>query len=702
MRLKTPVASWLFVSMILLLIINLPTVTSAAQPSNGVAQPFYLSSANYPAAVNYNGRTYVVWNGEVSSPITPDPYITYYNPITGVWATSVKIADGPLIDDYHGAPIIIIDDNDYIHIFYGGHGTDLKHSKSVNPEDISSWTAQSVPATNVTYPSALKHPNGDIYIFYRRGEAGLPKKAYSYVKSTDNGTTWDAFVDVVDFFAEGFAIYPFNTELYGNDEIHIGWRELNESTGARTTIYHAFLNISDNNMYAIDGTNLGSLVDKTEADANLIVDVKEEVLRGTLHLDDSGTLYMLYGSQSIPGGDYNTTFARWKGGAWVNETVVTSGDGGAPYNYHDFIVHALEQDPFEGISEELPTGGEYISATGLLLSYDMETLSSGLMRDFSGNDNNGTITGANSVTGLFGQARNFEADDEEYITVPEDDSLDGKRTIALWFKPEGGWSSAESLSQQLVNHRSDIAEWNGIYLFLSATDGSFYVAVDSGAPAIATAVSTTTSWSEVWYHVVAVADGSNILLYINGMLEDTGDALSTAFPDVIDSNPLRIGTKRTADDAFYDGLIDEMLIFNRILNASEISYLAGSPPANIEAYITTAGASGFGGDMERWSWDGITWSQEEIILTESEAGVALNNPKVPLNYSLGAKMFFSEVDRTDFSNADLKIYVYPAVPPPFYPPVADIPFTQYFIVLGFLAILILTLVGAWRLKEMRL
>ncbi len=36
------------------------------------------------------------------------------------------------------------------------------------------------------------------------------------------------------------------------------------------------------------------------------------------------------------------------------------------------------------------------------------------------------------------------------------------------------------------------------------------------------------------------------------------------------------------------------------------------------------------------------------------------------------------------------------------PPLADIPFVQYFIVLAFLAVLILTLVGAWRLKEMRL
>ncbi len=36
------------------------------------------------------------------------------------------------------------------------------------------------------------------------------------------------------------------------------------------------------------------------------------------------------------------------------------------------------------------------------------------------------------------------------------------------------------------------------------------------------------------------------------------------------------------------------------------------------------------------------------------------------------------------------------------PPTISTPFVQYFIVLGFLAILVLTLVGAWRLKEMRL
>lgn len=51
-----------------------------------------------------------------------------------------------------------------------------------------------------------------------------------------------------------------------------------------------------------------------------------------------------------------------------------------------------------GISADLPTGSPAVSASGLVLAYDMETLTGALMKDFSGNANDGTISGATDAT----------------------------------------------------------------------------------------------------------------------------------------------------------------------------------------------------------------------------------------------------------------------------------------------------------------
>ena len=69
-----------------------------------------------------------------------------------------------------------------------------------------------------------------------------------------------------------------------------------------------------------------------------------------------------------------------------------------------------------------------------------------------------------------------------------------------------------------------------------------------------------------WTHVAAVYDGTQLKLYVNGML----DAVSTA-GGVIPSNtlPLRIGADSNGNSLF-DGRIDEVEIFNRALSQSEI------------------------------------------------------------------------------------------------------------------------------------
>src|SRR3990172_4085149 len=153
--------------------------------TNGVSQPN--NFIDYPSATYFNGRTYVVYQGsEDGGAHTPDPYATYYDHATSMWATPVKIANGPLTDDDHGAPSILIDASGYIHVFYGAHPKPVRYSRSTNSEDISSWTTHAPLYDLLTYTKPIL-VGSTIYLVVRESNAGDTASWQDYITSTDGG-----------------------------------------------------------------------------------------------------------------------------------------------------------------------------------------------------------------------------------------------------------------------------------------------------------------------------------------------------------------------------------------------------------------------------------------------------------------------------------------------------------------------------------
>jgi len=76
-----------------------------------------------------------------------------------------------------------------------------------------------------------------------------------------------------------------------------------------------------------------------------------------------------------------------------------------------------------------------------------------------------------------------------------------------------------------------------------------------------------------WIHVAGVLDGTHTHIYKNGVLRDS-DALTITMDNT--DSPLRIGTYR-ADEAFFNGTIDEVKIYKTALSEQAIKdqYLAG-------------------------------------------------------------------------------------------------------------------------------
>ena len=78
-----------------------------------------------------------------------------------------------------------------------------------------------------------------------------------------------------------------------------------------------------------------------------------------------------------------------------------------------------------------------------------------------------------------------------------------------------------------------------------------------------------------WHHVVATCDGSTWNLYVDCNLE-TSITVNTINPDVTTNVPLTVGYFYMGDSGdyrYFDGSIDEVRIYNRVLDNSERSAL---------------------------------------------------------------------------------------------------------------------------------
>jgi antitoxin component of RelBE/YafQ-DinJ toxin-antitoxin module len=77
---------------------------------------------------------------------------------------------------------------------------------------------------------------------------------------------------------------------------------------------------------------------------------------------------------------------------------------------------------------------------------------------------------------------------------------------------------------------------------------------------------------------------------------------------------------------------------------------------DIECYLTATGQAGRGGDIEKWNWNGSSWSKVATVFTETASGYALNNPVIPVNHDT-VGLVFSEVKADEYVTL-LKVYAY--------------------------------------------
>ncbi len=213
-------------------------------------------------------------------------------------------------------------------------------------------------------------------------------------------------------------------------------------------------------------------------------------------------------------------------------------------------------------------GSAGAAVSGLVAEWHFD----GSAQDTSGNGNNGTINGAAFVQGISGQALSFNGVDD-MVVVPHSPSLSlDKYTLEAWIKRDQNRELVATEAIIVKRYEQSWMDNYGLYIYPNGK-----VAASSYSPDIWTWFDLTSAKNisaGEWYHIAATYDRTTLKIYINGVLDNS---VNTQYRPYQNNYQLVIGRACWGDPCLFkpsnpsfNGIIDEVRIYNRALSASEI------------------------------------------------------------------------------------------------------------------------------------
>lgn len=304
----------------------------------------YWNLAAEPRAAYYNGKTFLTWVTDSN-----DLYAAHYDHASHTLSTPYHFGTADTSPDgsIHNQPSLLVRTSDHRVMVFQCSDASGEHPGvfwvSTSAEDATAFGSINLIdslVTSPTYPIPVQLASGAIYYFVRYFTAGTAHTGY--FKSTDDGSTWSAFVSLLS---------PASTTAQycrlGTDGTRIDiFTTDTDRVASPASIYHLYLDSSDN-LRKSDGTLIGAAGSGpySAASGTLVKNTSEgscwtlgwgydgSAVCGLIAVNDTASTRVLF------------RHARWTGLAW-NVTNVTDSNGRIASNYFQTGAAMAKADPW--------------------------------------------------------------------------------------------------------------------------------------------------------------------------------------------------------------------------------------------------------------------------------------------------------------------------------------------------------------------
>ena len=192
------------------------------------------------------------------------------------------------------------------------------------------------------------------------------------------------------------------------------------------------------------------------------------------------------------------------------------------------------------------------------------------MQDLSGNGNHVASDGTISIDGKINEARDFgDANDYGYVDIGSSPVFDAdETTIEAWFEPKSYATGIGEDEARTIIWNGDCTGGHDPYWVLVNVDGHLEARMDYETPYQHQVITSDNALTlNTWHHFALSISAAETKLYIDSALQT--EIITGAGSTCKGTNYIAIGRSMWHWNAF-DGLIDEVKIYDRALDSDEI------------------------------------------------------------------------------------------------------------------------------------
>ncbi|MHC4435103.1 MAG: LamG domain-containing protein, partial [Planctomycetota bacterium] len=242
------------------------------------------------------------------------------------------------------------------------------------------------------------------------------------------------------------------------------------------------------------------------------------------------------------------------------------------------IDEAGSDDAFDALADYIvpvtTADDDSVADEGLIAYWPLDEENGITTQDATGNGHTGTLSGGVSFTsGVFNNGVEFDGNDGTITFGNIDYQFSDSLTVALWTR----FSGTDTYYQAII-HKAPYCYPFSIRRY--DTRLRLAIRTDNGMGYL---LSTARLPRDTWHHVATTYQDGSLSLYIDGQL-DSELAVSGSLLESPENTTM--GNNEAANIPFNGGL-DEVYIYNRALNASEIQSLMSGPVIETAGFTVT-------------------------------------------------------------------------------------------------------------------